>query len=66
MSIVKLIEAIIEIGLSVYKTTRDSLAQDLEEIARRVRDGELLADDLFEKAKNDLEEVKDIRDSLPD
>lgn len=66
MSIVKLIEAIIEIGLSVYKTTRESLAQDLEEIARRVRDGELLADDLFEKAKNDLEEVKDIRDSLPD
>lgn len=62
---IKLIEAIIELGLSIYKTTRESLAQDLEVLAKRVRNGDLLADDLFEQAKDDLEEVRDIRDSLP-
>ena len=53
-------------GLKIINTTREALAADLEEIARKVRARELIADGAFDTAKQTRDDTKDARDKLPD
>lgn len=52
--------------MKLAKVSREELAKGLEEVAKDVRNGALLPDDLFEQAKDDQDRLKDIRKDLPD
>lgn len=49
----------------VIKTTRESLALELEQVAAKIRAGELIADDAFDKAKETRDATAAARDKLP-
>ena len=52
--------------MKLAKVSREALAKGLEEMAKDVRSGALLPDDLFDQAKSDQDRLASIRDNLPE
>lgn len=51
--------------VKLVKTSREALAATLEEIADKVRNGALIPDAAFKRAKATRDETKSARDKLP-
>lgn len=66
MGVVTLIVSVLEGAVKVFNVTRESLADSLDDIAKKVRNGELIAEELFQKAHADKDKMNDIRSNLPD
>ena len=49
----------------VSKVTREALAKSLEEMAKDVRSGALIPDELLAQVESDSERLSRIRDGLP-
>ena len=49
----------------VSKVTREALAKSLEEMAKDVRSGALIPDELLAQVEDDSDRLDSIRDSLP-
>ena len=64
--ITTLITAIITGIAKVAKVTRESLAKSLETMAKDVRSGALIPDELLAKVEADGKRLDDMRDGLPD
>jgi len=49
---------------NVIKISREALASDLEEIAKKVRNGDLIPESLVERVEKDSNRIEDIRNRL--
>ena len=49
---------------NVIKISREALASDLEEIAEKVRNGDLIPESLVERVEKDSNRIEDIRNRL--
>lgn len=50
----------------VSKVTREALAKSLEEMAKDVRNGALIPDELLAKVESDVDRLNSIRNNLPE
>ena len=60
----KLIIGAIEAVALAIQMTREAAANTLEELAEKVRKGELIPDEAFAQAEEDLERFDDLREHL--
>ncbi|KKK97547.1 hypothetical protein LCGC14_2651670 [marine sediment metagenome] len=64
--IITIITSVITGIAKVTKVTREALAKSLDEMARDVRDGGLIPEELLAKVEADGERLDKVRDGLPD
>ncbi len=65
-SIITLLTSLITGIAKVSSVTREALASSLEDMAKDVREGGLLPDELFEKSEKDSGRLSDIYEGLKD
>lgn len=59
-----ILTALIELVPRLVQVSREALANSLEEMARKVRDGELIPEEAFEQAVEDHEAISNVREKL--
>jgi hypothetical protein len=65
--IVRLVTDAVTVAESVASGSfQDALADALDDAARRVRDGDITIEGVLERGREDANEMKKIRDSLPE
>jgi hypothetical protein len=57
---------VIEGIAKAISTSREALAAELEEIAKGVRDGKLIANEAFTRAKHSVDRIREVKEGLPD
>lgn len=60
----KLLEALVEAVAKAVKTTRERLADRLVRVASRVRDGQLIPDEAFNRTHDDQDLLESVADRI--